>query len=95
MIIELLRDWLPSFAVVIGAGWILFNWIISEQRRKRREVPSLEGVLETSIIRLSKQSILLSVEAKWTNTGTFPLRIHTQESFVRIFKYPKMELKVP
>ena len=35
--IALIRDWLPSVAILAGGLWILFQWLLRENLRKTKE----------------------------------------------------------
>ena len=55
-LIEFVTKTLPSIALLAGGGWAMFNSYTTERRRKSREIPSLDGTIETSVLKGGAES---------------------------------------
>jgi hypothetical protein len=38
-LLTFLKDWVPTIAVLVGGGWVLFQWLFGESLRRKKRNP--------------------------------------------------------
>jgi hypothetical protein len=84
-----IKDWLTSAAIVSGGLWALWRFSHSEWLRRRGEVPSLEGSsVGPEVLAIDDDRVIVSLRWSWRNTGTVPVYIDSESSFVVVHRLP-------
>lgn len=87
-VLDFLRDWLPSSAILVGGIFVLVKFILSELGRREKEIIAIEGDLEISVVILDKQRCFVTVQARWKNPSPKVFRIDTKASRVDVYIVP-------
>lgn len=82
---EIIENYTTAAAIILGGGWALWKWGFEEARRRRREIPSLDGKLSTVTTDLNEGKCLVTLEATWRNPGVLPVRLNTQQTCVNVY----------
>ena len=85
-IVDFFTKTLPSFALIAAGAWAAFNWFVTERRRKAREIPSLDGVISTSLLGFEPQRVVATITSKWRNPGVEPVSLDPATTFVDVFE---------
>jgi hypothetical protein len=85
---EIAQAVVTSVALVVGGLWAFWRWSLSEYLRRKREIPSFEGVLSHSIAVLDDRRVVVSLNCRWKNVGVVPLPVNTQETRFSIYGIP-------
>jgi hypothetical protein len=78
-------DWLPSLAIVVGGGFAWWRWHHTERLRRLKEIPSAEGSLAASPIRVGKK-VLVQLDAVWNNPSPLPFEVDTKETVIDVLE---------
>jgi hypothetical protein len=81
-----IKEWLPSIAVILGAGWLVFQWLFGEHLRRQKEMPALDGMMSAREISVDAARSLVCVEATWRNRSPLPIPINTNASRIDVFR---------
>ncbi len=87
-VLTFIREWLPSFAVIVYAIWALYKRRSAEHLRSKKEMPSIDGYLSAETIPLSNGRVLVTLMATWNNHSPLPVRIDTQNTMVSVYRIP-------
>jgi hypothetical protein len=84
--LDLLREWVPTIGVIVTGIWLLFQWLVGESLRRKKEGPSLDGKLSATIIHAGDGKVLATVEALWNNHSPFPIYFKTDACRIDVFR---------
>jgi hypothetical protein len=84
----IVRDVVTSAAVLLGGAWAAWKWGYGETLRRRREMPSPDGTLTATSIRVDEITTVVTLSAIWRNRGLLPICLCAKHSFVKAFRLP-------
>jgi hypothetical protein len=84
--LTLIKDWLPSIAVIVGGAWLLFQWLFGESLRREKESPALDGKLSATTTHLDNGWLLVTVEALWNNRSPLPIELDIHKTHSDVFR---------
>jgi hypothetical protein len=93
-VLQFLKEWTPTLAVLIGGLWMLFKWLFDEKLRAKREVPSLDGKLTVTSFPLGKKNKIVSIEALWVNHSPFPIYMDVERCEIKIYLISESHLSL-
>ncbi|MEO6992099.1 MAG: hypothetical protein ABI273_00595 [Lacunisphaera sp.] len=85
-LLTFLKEWVPSIAVLVGGGWILFQWLFGESVRRKKEIPALDGKLSARVYDYDATRLVVSLDATWSNRSPFPLRLDFKNCWIDVFR---------
>jgi hypothetical protein len=85
-LLNFLKDWVPSIAVLVGGLWILFQWLFGEALRRKKEIPALDGKLSARVYDYDATRLVVSLDATWSNRSPFPLRLDFKNCWIDVFR---------
>lgn len=86
--VETIQSITTSVGIVFAGAWAFWRWSLAEYLRRRREMPSFDGVMSASNIPTNDTRIVLSVSCVWRNVSSIPLDVNTQATQFRLFEVP-------
>jgi hypothetical protein len=93
-ILTFIKDWVPSIAVIVAGGWILFQWLFGEWLRRQKEGPALDGKLSATVIPCENDKLLVTVEALWNNHSPFPVYMDLNKCRMAVFRVNPHAIKL-
>jgi len=87
-IAETVQAVVTTVALVVGGLWAFWRWSLSEYFRRKREIPSFEGLLTYSVAAIDDKRVVVSLNCRWKNVGVVPLAVNTQETRFAIYSIP-------
>jgi hypothetical protein len=87
-ITDLVRDWLPSFALLVAGTWVCFNWVVAERLRRRREVIAIDSALNARAVDLPERKCAVTLEATFRNRTPFTVNVDTVATRIDVFTIP-------
>jgi hypothetical protein len=85
-LLTFLKDWVPSIGVLVGGGWILFQWLFGESLRRKKEIPALDGKLSARVYDYDATRLVVSLEATWNNRSPFPVPLDFKKCWIDVFR---------
>jgi hypothetical protein len=85
-LLTFLKDWVPSIAVLVGGGWIFFQWLFGESLRRKKEIPAMDGKLSARVYDYDVTRLVVSLDAIWSNHSPFPLRLDFKNCWIDVFR---------
>jgi hypothetical protein len=82
----IMKDVTTTAALILGGGWAAWKWGYGETLRKRREMPSPDGTLTATPLRIDDKTIALALTAVWRNRGPLPINLCAAHSIVEVFR---------
>jgi hypothetical protein len=80
-----MKDVVTSAALVLGGGWAAWKWGYGETLRRRREMPSPDGTLTATSVRLNDETTAVTLNAIWRNRGPLPIELCATHTVVEAF----------
>jgi hypothetical protein len=80
------KDVITSMAVLLGGAWAAWKWGYGETLRKRREMPSPDGSLKATSMRVDETTTAVTLHAVWRNRGPLPIEPCAEHSGVKAFR---------
>jgi len=80
------KDVITSMAVLLGGAWAAWKWGYGETLRKRREMPSPDGSLKATSMRVDETTTAVTFHAVWRNRGPLPIELCAEHSGVKAFR---------
>jgi hypothetical protein len=80
-----MKDIVTSAAVILGGGWAAWKWGYGETLRRRREMPSPDGTLTATSVRLNDETAAVTLNAIWRNRGPLPIELCAKHTVVEAF----------
>jgi hypothetical protein len=71
------REIITIIAIILGGCWAFWKWRFEENRRRVREISSLDGHLKVTATSLNEVNVLVTIEAIWRNPGVLPVSLNT------------------
>lgn len=82
---SVVSNYVSAVAIVIGGVWVIWKWGFSEWLRRRKEIPSVEGSLETEATPIAEEKIAVTLNARWINKSGLP--VYIDHSLTRVDVY--------
>jgi hypothetical protein len=82
----IVKDLVTAAGLILGGIWAGWKWGYGETLRKRREMPSPDGVLSATAVQLRNGTTAVTLNALWRNRGALPIELCSTHSGVEAFK---------
>jgi hypothetical protein len=80
------REIITIIAIILGGCWAFWKWRFEENRRRVREISSLDGHLKVTATSLNEVNVLVTIEAIWRNPGVLPVSLNTNKAKLKIYE---------
>jgi hypothetical protein len=74
--------------VLLAAFLGIWKWGFEESLRKRREVPSVQGELSSSITRHTTDTAIVSILATWATKSPARVEVDVERTSIAVFRIP-------
>ena len=83
---EIIENYATAVAIIFTGAWALWRWGFEETRRRRREIPSLDGKLSATTTDLNGTKALITLVATWRNPGVLPVKLDIERTCVNVYE---------
>jgi hypothetical protein len=83
---EIVENYATAAALILAGFWALWKWWLEEMRRRRREIPSVDGKLSAVTTDLNETKALVTLDAAWRNPGVLPVELDVKKTCVNVYE---------
>lgn len=88
VLLQFIKDWIPSIGVIVAGLWVFFKWLHDENLRRKEDTPSLDGKLTATYISIEENKTLVTIEALWNNRSPLPIYMDINKCKIDIYEIP-------